>query len=520
MINTLLRLSCLTLIIGWTINAAYAFEEDSLVVRKCIHCHAYDNGKLARISDLRTTPEEWTVIIDRMHRLHKMPLSASDMGDLLKGLCATQMLTPREADRVAYINLFNNPQTMETPANPDEEKLFTACVRCHSAAKIRSYRMSPAAWKKLRDFHLYMDPAIMYQMREMHWREEADKVLEWLGKEQPYQADWTAPQASPAGKWLVLGYEPGKGNYRGEASIVAQGDDEYTLAGTLDYTDGTSENFNGSATLYGGYALRTRTRHNGAATLGAYSFVDGTIRGEHQHEAPDFRTSSATWYPLNGESRVLRTTPAYLLSGEPTHVVVEGLDLPGIREKDVTVGNPDVEVLEVVSATPAAIELVLRYKGRAAAATTLHLKNLDAGRLTLAPRIDYLRVTPATGRARVNGGVHYPAEGVQFEAIAWSSGADADDPADDLVLGPVPALFSLEEDATRPDDDDLMHLGAIESDGTYIPTGDYDSIPSRRYEIEGTGMVKVVAAYTRGNDHYSAAARLVVTVPDYIQRVR
>ncbi len=520
MIKILLRLTGLTIVMAWAINPAFAFDEDSLVVRKCIHCHAFENGKLARISDMRTTPEEWTVIIDRMHRLHKMPLTGSDMGDLLKALCATQMLTPQEASEVAYINLFNNPQTMETPANPDEQKLFTTCVRCHSAAKIRSYRMTPTAWKKLRDFHLYMDPAIMYQMREMYWRKQADEVLDWLGREQPYRHDWTAPTASPAGQWLVLGHEPGKGNYRGEASIKADGDDEYSITGTLEYTDGTSETFAGSGTLYGGYALRTRTRHNGAKTMGAYSFVDGVISGEHQHEAPDFRTSAATWYPLDKNSRVLRISPAYLLSGEQTHVVIEGVALPELRKQDVAVANKDVEVVQVVSSKPGAAELVLSYKGEAVASTSLRLKSLDAGQLTLAPRIDYLRVTPGMGRARVSGGVHYPAEGVQFEAVAYSKGADADNAADDLRLGPVPARFSLEEEATRPDDDDLDYVGVIEPDGTYIPHGDYNSIPSRKFEIEGTGLVKVVAKYTRGDATYNADARLVVTVPDYIQRLR
>ena len=119
--------------------------------------------------------------------------------------------------------------------------------------------------------------------------------------------------------------------------------------------------------------------------------------------------------------------------------------------------------------------------------------------MKLAPRIDYLSVSPAMGRARVNGGINYPAEGVQFQAFAWSSGADADNPSDDFLLGPVAADFSLAEEETRPGDDDLVHLGAIESDGTYLPSGDYNPIPSREYGGEGTGMVKVIAEYTRGS---------------------
>jgi hypothetical protein len=134
--------------------------------------------------------------------------------------------------------------------------------------------------------------------------------------------------------------------------------------------------------------------------------------------------------------------------------------------------------------------------------------------------VDYLSISPATGRARVNGGVNYPAEGLQFQAFAYSRGADADDPLDDYLLGPVDAVFGLAEEETRPGDDDLTYVGAIEADGTYLPTGDYNPIPAREYGGEGTGMVKVIAKYTRGASSYSAEGRLVVTVPDYIQRIK
>jgi hypothetical protein len=150
----------------------------------------------------------------------------------------------------------------------------------------------------------------------------------------------------------------------------------------------------------------------------------------------------------------------------------------------------------------------------------MSVKGLEAGSLKLAPRIDYLKVSPPTGRARVNGGINYPAEGVQFQALAYSSAADADSPSDDFLLGPVAADFRLAEEQTRPDDDDLVHVGVIQRDGTYLPSGDYNPIPGRAYGGEGTGMVKVIAEYTRGAIPYTAEGRLVVTVPDYIQRLR
>lgn len=509
-------------------STASAFDNSSLVWQKCAGCHLAEGGKIARVEELRTTPEEWTVIIDRMHSLHGMRIEDGEMATLLKELCATQILSPEEASRVSYINLFNNPQTMETPKGADEERLFTTCVRCHSAGKIYSYRMAPSAWAKLRDFHLYIDPAIMYQLREMHWRSEADEVLQNLARDYPYQSAWTAAETKPEGEWFVLGVEPGKGNYRGKASLKSSGNDEYALQGSLSFSDGTAESFSGEATLYGGYALRTRARHNGSATMGAFSFVNGAITGEHHHAAPHFRTSSSTWYPVTQKGQALRMTPGYLLAGEETKVLIEGMGLPEVTAKDIEVSAADVVVLQATTTSPETIEVLLAYRGTGHGTTSVTVKGLAAPApnpapqlsLRLAPGMDYLSISPATGRARVNSGVNYPAEGLQFQAFAYSRGADTDDPLDDYLLGPVDAVFSLAEEETRPGDDDLAYLGAIEADGTYLPTGDYNPIPARDYGGEGTGMVKVIAKYTRGVNSYSAEGRLVVTVPDFIQRIK
>jgi hypothetical protein len=254
--------------------------------------------------------------------------------------------------------------------------------------------------------------------------------------------------------------------------------------------------------------------------MGAFSFVDGKISGEHHHHAPNFRTSSSTWFPITRESQALRITPGYLLTGEETKVLIEGIHLPKVTAKDFAISADDVEVLQATTTSPETIEVLLVYRGASHGSASLSVKGIEAGSMKLAPSIDYLNVSPAMGRARVNGGINYPAEGVQFQAFAWSSGADADNPSDDFLLGPVAAGFSLAEEETRPGDDDLVHLGAIEADGTYLPSGDYNPIPSREYGGEGTGMVKVIAEYTRGPDSYTAEGRLVVTVPDYIQRLK
>ncbi len=519
--NTLLGLITIILLSVTGTSVAASFDNSSLVWKKCTRCHHPDeNGNIARIEEIRTTPEEWTVIVDRMRRLYGMRIQNGEMAALLKELCASQILSPEEATEISYINLFNNPQTIETPNDIEEEQLFATCVRCHSAGKIYSYRMMAPAWAKLRDFHIYIDPAIMYQMREMYWRSEADTTLKSLAKKLPYSRSWTAPEAKPDGEWLLLGVEPGKGNYRGKAVLKPMGDDEYTMEGSLSFSDGTFESFAGEATLYGGYALRSRTQQNGSATMGAFRFLNGKISGEHHHNAPDFRTSSSTWFPLTEKSQALRITPGYLLSGEQTTILIEGINLPEVSAKDISVSNEEVVVEQATTTSPETIEAVLTYRGQDHHNLDLSVKGLKVLSLKLAPRIDYLSMNPKLGRARVNGGVNYPAEGVQFQAVAYSGGADADNPLDDYLLGPVAADFSLAEEETRANDDDLVYLGAIETDGTYLPVGDYNPIPTREYGGEGTGMVKVIAKYTRGPTIYTAEGQLVVTVPDYIQRLK
>lgn len=517
-------------------SGARAFTQDTLVWKKCTSCHAPSaDGRIPRVEDLRTTPEEWTVIVDRMRRLHGMPLAKAEMDRLLKELSATQLLTPEEQAQVSYLSLFHNSQQLEAPASPEEERLFATCVRCHSAGKIRSYRMTEAGWAKLRDFHLYVDPAAIFQMREMHWRDEADAVLRDLSRSLPYGQAWSAPKPRLEGRWLVAGFEPGKGSYRGEAEIAGGADAEYRVKGKLQYADGTSEPFEGEATLYGGYALRTRTRHAGAETRGAYIVSDGELKGEHHFPAPRFRTSSATWVRQDAGPRVVRVTPGYLLSGERTTLTVDGVGLPPVGPADVAFTGGTVKVLSAKRLPSGAISIQAVATAPAVGQARLAVKGLDAGSVVLAPRIHHIAVTPATGRARLSGGPHHPAEGVQFQAIAYARRTPAPaqgqalavvpaaaQPGDeaDVALGPVPATFALAEEKTRDGDDDLRWMGRIGATGSYVPKGDYGPNPARASSLEGSGLVKVVASYQRGGKTYRAEGQLAATVPDYIQRIR
>lgn len=172
-------------------GGANAFDRDSLVWKKCAGCHAPSaDGRISRVEEIRTTPEEWAAIVDRMRRLHGMEIRQGEMDRLLKELCATQILTPDEQARVSYLSLWHNSQQVEAPTGKDEEKLFATCVRCHTAGKIYSYRMTPGSWARLRDFHLFVVPTVVFQMREMRWPVEADAMLAQLAAKLPYGKAW------------------------------------------------------------------------------------------------------------------------------------------------------------------------------------------------------------------------------------------------------------------------------------------------------------------------------------------
>jgi hypothetical protein len=488
-----------------------AFNQDALVRKKCTGCHEPVNGKIAKVEDIRTTPEEWTVIVDRMSRLYGMSVNRAEMDQLLKELCSTQILSPEELDKVSYLNLYNNPQTVEEPVGAEQQKMFTTCVRCHSAGKILSYRMTADRWAKIREFHVYQVPTVLYQMREMNWMAESETVLKELARTEAYGRAWKSPAADPSGAYVILGYEPGKGNYRGQATIKAVGNDDYTLRGTLAYEDGTSENIRGDATLYGGHAFRTRLTHNGLKTYGAFSFANGELRGEYHFPAPDFRTSSSVWYPADGRPRVLKVTPGYLLAGETATIRLEGVRLPDVKAGDVTFSDSSVEVMSVKSITPEAIEVKAIYKGSGTRKASVRVRSLDASPVTLAAQIDYISITPELGRARIDGGKRFPAEGVQFEALAFAGA---------VPLGPVPARFKLTAQNKRPNDDDIYWVGNIMGNGKYIPIGTYAPIPSREFHAEGSGFVNVEAEYKRGDRSYLARARLAVTLPDFVPRIK
>jgi len=132
-------------------------------------------------------------------------------------------------------------------------------------------------------------------------------------------------------------------------------------------------------------------------------------------------------------------------------------------------------------------------------------------------KIDAIKVTPVSGMARV-GGIDHPKQFQQFEAIAYHNGADGKpDTKDDLNLGPVDVVWSIEEFTATYDDIDKQYVGTIDDHGLFTPNVDGPN-PKRKGNANNVGDVWVVATFkTPEGKVLRARAHLLVTVPLYVR---
>ena len=99
--------------------------------------------------------------------------------------------------------------------------------------------------------------------------------------------------------------------------------------------------------------------------------------------------------------------------------------------------------------------------------------------------------------ARV-GGVTFPKMLAQFEAWAFSNGADGKpDSPDDIELGLVDAAWSMEEYAATYDDDDIKFVGTLnEATGRFTPNvdGPNPARPARATTSATSGWSRSISA--------------------------
>jgi quinohemoprotein amine dehydrogenase alpha subunit len=516
------------------------FEEFGVVRQKCSVCHKIDQqGRVEVIEETRKTPEEWKVVTDRMIRINGAPISDKDFYPVIKELSQHLILTPTEMAEVAYLNSDENSQYREVPKNKTEERIFVACVRCHTYGKIRSHRKTREQWTENMSMHLGYYPTVVPQMREMDWPKEAmalaDPLAEMLPMDTPEWRSWmeSRKDADLAGEWKVAGFQPGMGYYEGTYTFKAnpqKGEDEYLIEKEVRYFNGTMLKLGGEGTLYGEYHLRYAL---------APTPLTGRIEGVFDLDAASMGFGGKWWtvvqdtnaygneefYKADGSARVFAVFPQALkANGADQTLTLIGVNLPAnLSTGDIGFANSDMKVKGIESAGQGTLQLKLSAPSNAAIGPAgLTVKGVSCDESVIVyNKLDGINIFPALGRARVSSGAAYPPHGVQFVARGVNYGADGQpDTADDLILDAVDAKWWLEEEKTRDNDDDLKYLQTSVVNGLYTPITTYGPIETRFQRREGVGLIAIGASYSDDGKEFKGRSLLGVTDPDFITHIK
>jgi quinohemoprotein amine dehydrogenase len=519
---------------------------DPVVKRVCGDCHASDGqGRMSRISYRRTTPEGWQETIRRMATLNEAPIDPADARVVVKYLADHLGLAPEEAKPGA----FEVERRLIDWTYEGDKDTAQLCSSCHSMGRVVLQRRTGEEWDLLLAMHRGWYPLVDFQGfrrtgppsrepgpdgRPPDNRHPMDKALGHLKSALPFTSRewsaWSATMRSPqlAGVWAIDGYEVSEGPFFGRLTIAAgPAPDEFTTEVSYTYArSGRTVQRAGRSIVYTGFQWRGRT------TVG--DDADSSLR-EVLFVERDWQTMSGRWfqgaYDEIGMDVTLRRADAgpviagldrtWLRTGTTgQRIRIFGANLPAsISPRDVDFGR-GVTVTRVVDAGPASVTVEVDVAADAPAGMRdLFLSGLfDRAAIAVAGRIDYVKVTPGWGMARV-GGVMFPKMGARFEATAFSHGPD-DKPetADDLNLGAVDAVWTLEEYTATYADDDVRFVGEIDpARGVFAPALDGPN-PARSGNRNNVGDVWVVATHQPDrSEPMRARAHLVVTVPLYMR---
>jgi len=537
---------------------------DQLTIQKCASCHKQDQkGRLTRISYERLTPEGWQQAIKRMVRLNGLSLTPEEARAIVKYLSNYHGLAPEEAKPAMY----QAEHRMIDETVPDES-VRNACIICHSYGRIISQRRTKEEWDLLINMHVGYFPVVEFQgFRRFppppdvpppppgtDTRHPADRAVEFLAKTFPLQTPewgaWRANLRAPklAGRWLVTGYQIGRGRVYGEVVIepTAVEDEFTTKTRLLNVKDGSVATRNGRSIVYAGYSWRGRSssdRGNQANSNGEVttSTAPAELR-EVMFVSRDWSQIEGRWfwgdYEEFGIDVTLRRVGAETLvlgldrssikspsTGEqlkifganlPSDLKVEDVDFgPGFKVKRIVSAANDQVVVEVdvaEGAAPGKRDIAVR-------------RSFTPGAITVFDKVDYIKINPDKAMARL-GGVKFPKGYQQFEAIAWNRGPDnKPQTPDDLNLGPVDVEWAIEEFPSIYDDDDKNYIGSLSRTALFTPAIEGPN-PKRKFERNNYGEVWVVATYrskdaapSAGKDAKPMTARsyFVVTVPLYVK---
>ncbi len=488
---------------------------DPLVIARCSACHHKDEkGNLTRISWERTTPEGWEQIIKRMVRLNGLTLKPDEARAIVKSLSTTHGLAPEEAKPVMYI-----AERRIVDESVPNDAIRQACASCHAMGRARSWRRSKEEWDLLVAMHRGY-----FTVAEQSFRGGAgqtgprapeggklalDQAIEYLAKDFGLaSAEWSAWRArmrAPklSGRWLVEGYEIGRGKIVGEMEVESgAADDEFTGSVKLTYVkDGQTVTKSSKSVVYSGYSWRGRTadwREVMWVAPDQLSMEGRWFWGAYDEFGIDVKLRRAS----DGIS-VLGTDRTMIKAGSTERVRILGDNFSKITAEDVDFGS-GVRVKRIVDQSPR--ELAVEVEADAKAITgrrDVSVRHVAAANaIAVYQKIDKIKVSPESALARL-GGVDYPKGFQQFEAIAYDH---------DVALGPVDAQWSVEEFYAVYGDDDIDFVGKLDAKGLFTPNVEGPN-PKRKSSRNNYGDIWVVATY----QGLTAKSYLVVTVPIYMR---
>ena len=551
---------------------------DALTIANCASCHAKDDkGNLSRISWIRTTPEGWEEAIKRMIRLNGLTMDPANAKSIVKYLSNSHGLAPEEARPVMYMA----EHRIQDEVIPNES-LRATCNNCHALGRVFQWHRTRADWSLLADMHSALYPQADAAFRRngagfgggggagaaaaagrggrggaatpaaasadpAAATVSLDATLDFLGKSYPLHtpewAAWRPRMRAPrlTGRWLISAHIPGRGKYYGELTIApGAAPDEFTTAVKLLPVDGgPSISRTGTGLVYTGFSWRGRSH---GAALPANAAPDDLNREmrESLWIAPDQTWAEGRWFwgeyqEFGVDVKIQRVTPEPALitldrpslktGAQAQRVRVFGNNLPAhVAPADLDFGT-GVTVKSIASHTAADIVATVDVAADAVPGKRdLVLGNaVLEGALAIYDKVDYIKVLPEASLARLGGderSVH-PRGYQQLEAVAYHRGEDGKlHTGDDIELGPVEVVWSVEEFYSVFGDDDKEFVGTLNANGLFTPNLDGPN-PQRKFSRNNYGDVWVVATAKNEKDKegkpLTARSYLVVTVPTYIR---
>ncbi|HEX9206582.1 MAG TPA: quinohemoprotein amine dehydrogenase subunit alpha [Candidatus Deferrimicrobiaceae bacterium] len=516
----LLSLSLAAAWAGMAVGAPGIPVTSDLVLKKCTDCHKNNGGLVSRISYIRQVPEAWEETLWRHKRIHGLSITKGEKEALLLYFSDKQGLAPAEVAPYAY-----TLEKRDTKEKVDSQVIIDMCVRCHSYAKTALQRRTPEEWPKLANMHSGVLPMWLYQLQDvLDWDDTLAACVKELEKrfplETPEWKQWTGARPKVGdGKWVVAGYQAGKGAYGGEVALKKTGDFEYSYGGTVEFENGEKQPIEGKATLYGGYAWRASGTLAGKPIREVFHIsADGSTFTGVRFDDPHFELRGVETRASAGASpRILSVMPKALKAGsKDATVTIVGTGLT----KEVSLGD-GVSVKKVVSDSPSKVVVSVDVSEKAAAGyRSAKSGGAEAGKLlAVYSSIDYIKVVPSPAMSRTGGLGYAVKQLVQFDAMAYSKGTDGvAGNEDDVEIGRVPAAWKVAELASSNEDRDAEFVGTIDGNGLFTP-GDEGPNPKRAMNENNMGDVWVTASFKApGGETLSARGYLLATIPLYVQR--